>query len=225
MAFTRLCGLPPRNGITCEQGARADIVILDEVRRFHYFLDVTIIHPNPGNGKTDPAADLRRAHLGKLVKYKSNHDVNEAQVIPLAFESTGGRLPETDVFLNGLVRSAAKGDDKLMNRLWNRINYQLAAAVAKGEGNILTALRRLNRLPGHVARSQAQQQSGVESGVLPEGAGSIETSQVGRGVASSSSVVQQVGALDHAMDEAMMDTAVGVPRVLLLLLSSLLARF
>jgi hypothetical protein len=134
--WLRECGLPPKKS---DLGARADVVIFDEARRFHHFLDVTIVHPTPGDGTALPDVDLRKAHEGKLRKYKENHDVNVALIVPLAFETTGGRLPETDDFLQCLVRSIAGGDDKLRNKLWNMLNYRLAAAVAKGEGNILNA--------------------------------------------------------------------------------------
>jgi hypothetical protein len=86
------------------------------------------------------AAD--RGHTEKMKHYLEKYVIDEDRVKPLIFESTGGWDMRTVETLRRIVASIAKGSEKLMNRLWTNLQFNIAVTLARSQGKLLLRLDR-----------------------------------------------------------------------------------
>lgn len=138
-------GIAQRHDAVDKRAARADIAISMPGRNWIGFADVTIVHPNLGVNST--ADYLKAAEIRKHKRYEPNYHVSPLQILPLAFSTLGVWSKEAIENVQTVLRVAAGNDNDKFNRLFSRLRFRVAIAIAKGEGAILNWLRYKNRMP------------------------------------------------------------------------------
>jgi hypothetical protein len=140
--------------------ARCDVALENEDTGMVDCLDVTVTHPDfrdvpsdlslDANGapKKEISAHLQMARARKMDRYCGSYEIPASQVVPLVFDTFGAWDPGTVDFLHSSIRAVAGDDDVTFSRLWMRLRYRVASALARGTAEVLLRLNYLNRRAG-----------------------------------------------------------------------------
>jgi hypothetical protein len=142
------------------QEARCDFALVLEQDNYCVVTDVTICHPNPDKPcySTTPLLAAQKAEKQKYDRYCKNYKIDAKNVKPIVFETFGGWSRDTTTFLHDIVTTIAGGDAEIFAKAWRLLRNRIAVILAKGEAEVILALRSRNHVPIGLSMTSPRQQ-------------------------------------------------------------------
>ncbi len=149
-----------------------DIALEHEITGHAIVLDTTITTPML-HLPMERFAAVERAYKAKVDKYTKNYDISPDDIIPLAFESSGGYHPSTMSFFKLFTLKIAGNNPRKADELMRTLRERVAIAIRKG---FARAIRTLNAKQAtvQVAQIAAQEAQIVAQEQAPAHADDLE---------------------------------------------------
>ena len=138
----------------CKEKAVCDIY-LENLQTAHKFvMDVMVTRPNANDSvvRSQSLAAAKKGEEIKKVRYVTNYDINDADVIPLVFETYGGYAPSTLKFLKEISRTIAQNDEEMAGKILRHLRDRIAVGLHTGHGRVISELNSLNNAHSTLSR-------------------------------------------------------------------------
>jgi hypothetical protein len=133
-----------------DERLRCDVVLEHGFTGHKFVTDVSITHPDHTQSatRTEMLCSATKRASGKVAQYVAMYEIDQADVVPLVFETYGGYAPATFEFLQRISLIIARNDSDKAGFFFRRLRDRIAVALHKGQFQVISQLNSLNQVLG-----------------------------------------------------------------------------